>query len=286
MKYAYYPGCTQESSGKSYNISTKLALSALGIELQEIPDWNCCGSTPGPSVDPVFSSIMCSRNLALADEMGMDIAVICSACYASLRRCLDQFRTDPVMREKISTALASIGRRFSGEIRIKSILEILVDDYGLEQLKARVTRPLNGLKVAPYYGCLIVRPKVDFDDAEYPTSMDRVLAVIGAEPVPYPHRVKCCGGALINTKEEVALRLVEELLRDARDNGADVIAVACPMCHFNLDCFQDKVNALCGTNYRIPVVYITQLLGLALGFDARRLALNKNLVNPMQALRV
>lgn len=286
MRYAYYPGCTQESSGKSYDVSARQAFSVLGIELEEIRDWNCCGSTPGPSVDPVFSTIMCSRNLALAEEMGMDVAVICSACYASLRRCLDQFQTDPRLREKISTALSSIGRKFSGNIRIKNVLEILVEDYGLDRIADRVTKPLEGLRVAPYYGCLMVRPRTSFDDPEYPTSMDRLLRAIGAYPVPYPHRVKCCGGALVNTKEESALKLVEELLRDAKDNEADVICVACPMCQFNLDCYQDKINALFGTSYRIPVVYVTQLLGLALGVDSRRLGLSQNLVSPMQALRV
>lgn len=286
MRYAFYPGCSLESSAYDYDWSIRAVCPELGIELEEIPDWNCCGTTAIPSVDPAAAAVLGARNLALAEATGAaDVAVACSSCYAMLTRALNFYREDPAMNALISQALAAGGRTLSGSGQVKHLLEIIVRDVGLDAVKALVRKPLSGLKVVPYYGCMIVRPKGTFDDTEQPMALDHLLEALGAQVVPFERKTKCCGGALMTTKEKAALRLNEDLLYEASSKEADVIAVACPMCQMNLDAYQTKVNAAYGTRYRMPVMYFTQLMGLAFGLDRRRLAVGKGTVSHAGVLR-
>ncbi len=291
MRYAYYPGCSLKSSAYDYERSTRAICPELGVELEEIHDWNCCGATAIPSVDPTASAVLAARNLALAEATDVNgaeavtVAAACSSCYAMLTRALNYYREDPAMRGLIGQALAAGGRTLAGTVKVKHLLEIIVNDVGLEAVKALVRKPLSGLKVAPYYGCLIVRPKGAFDDAEQPMALDRLLAVLGAQVVPFERKTKCCGGALMTTKEKSALRLNEDLLHEASSKGADVIAVVCPMCQMNLDAYQSNVNTAYGTHYRMPVMYFTQLMGLAFGLNERRLAVGKGTVSHAAVLK-
>jgi len=279
VNYAYMPGCSSHSSSRDYEMSALAVLKALGVQLEEIKDWNCCGSTPVSSVAPVTSMALSARNLALAEEAGYrEVVVTCSSCYSMLKRAETYYRNDPAAREMMAGALKTMGRQFEGMVTVKHILELMVYHLGPERLAAAVTKPLKDVKIVPYYGCLLGRPQKAFDDPETPTSMDEALRITGAEVLRFDRKSKCCGGSVMLTKQKAVLRLVEEILWEAADRGADVIAVACPLCQLNLDAYQTRVNAEFGTSYRIPVLYFTQVLGIAMGLDKKHLALGKTFV--------
>jgi len=271
MSYAYYPGCSLESTSSGYNESTLAIAKKLGIEMQELEDWNCCGATSYMSVDENLSFAISSRNLALAEQAGKDVVAACSACYTVLRKANDYFNKYAQMRAKINSILAAGGLKYRGTVKIKHLLEVIVCDVGIEKVAAMVQRPLESLKVVPYYGCQIVRPPTDFDDPENPTSLDQLLFAIGVDVVDYPYKTRCCGGALIGTREELALRMVKNLLLAAQAAGAACIVTTCPMCQINLEGYQEKVNRMFNTNFAIPIYYFTQLLGFAIGCDCKEL---------------
>ncbi len=279
-RYWYYPGCSGHASARDYQRSVALISPALGLDLVEVEDWNCCGTTAMTSVEPRLSVVLSARNLALAEEAGgrADLVVTCNSCYAILRRAQEQYARRREVRAEVDEALAGIGRRYSGTVRVRHLLEVLVRDVGLDALRERVRRPLSGLRLAPYYGCLLGRPRNDFEDPEEPLSMDRLLEATGATVVRFDRKSKCCGGALITTHEEAALELVREVLSEAAAREARAVVTACPMCQFNLDAYQAKVNAAFGTRLRLPVLYFSQVLGLSLGFGASELGLGQRFV--------
>jgi heterodisulfide reductase subunit B len=280
VKYSYFPGCCKHASGRPYYISTQALCKRLGIELGELPDWNCCGSTSYFSVRELESFGISARNLAIAQEQGdMDLVAICSACYTVLAKTNRYFGEDPVLHEQINEALAAAGRRYDGGIQVRHLLDVLVNDLGYEAVRENVRRDLHGLKVACYYGCQLSRPMGAFDDPEFPTTMDRLVETIGGVPVDYPVKTKCCGGMLMLTREEAALRLCFELLKTAREHDAEVIITACPLCQMNLEAYQGMVNKAYGTEFDMPVMYFSQLLGIALGIGSRDLALDRQVVS-------
>ena len=279
LRYSYFPGCSAEATGKAYDISARVVCKKLGIDLVEIPDWNCCGATSYISIRELESFGVSARNLAIAREMGdMDVVATCSACYTVLAKTNRYLAEDDTLRENISEALAAAGRSYDGSLNVRHLLDVIVNDLGCEAVSDKVERRLTKLKVAPYYGCQASRPKGTFDDPEFPVTLDHLLEAIGAEPVYYPVKTKCCGGMLMMTEEEAALRLNLELLQCARDNGADVIVTMCPLCEMNVEAYQTMVNKRFGTDFNIPVMYFTQLLGVALGVESKRLALDKQIV--------
>jgi len=279
LRYSYFPGCSAEATGKAYDISARVVCKKLGIDLVEIPDWNCCGATSYISIRELESFGVSARNLAIAQEMGdMDVVATCSACYTILAKTNRYLAEDDALHETINEALAAAGRSYDGSLTVRHLLDVIVNDLGCEAVSDKVARRLTKLKVAPYYGCQASRPKGTFDDPEFPVSLDRLLEAMGAEPVYYPVKTKCCGGMLMMTEEEAALRLNLELLQCARDNGADVIVTMCPLCEMNVEAYQSMVNKRFGTDFNIPVMYFTQLLGVALGVESKRLALDKQIV--------
>lgn len=278
MKYAYYPGCSLEKTQRGYDESVREVFKALGQELVEIDDWNCCGATVYMSVKETVSLAVSARNLALAEKMGLDILAPCSSCFTVLsktNRILDQV---PEMRKDVSEALAEGGLSYGGTTRVRHPLDVLMNDIGIESIRAQLRRNLNGLKIAPYYGCQIVRPDKTFDDHENPVLLDRMFRACGGEIVYFPMKVRCCGGMLMTTFEETALKLNKELLACARENGADVIVTTCPLCHINLEAYQDRINRVYGTSFSLPVLYFTQLLGIALGLPARGIGLDSSFI--------
>lgn len=284
MRYAYYPGCSNHASSKDYELSTQAVAKALNIELVDIPDWNCCGTTGVTSVSPLLSAVLSARNIAIAEEEGWNEAVVtCNSCFGMLRRALEFYRDEPATRDKIDRALKSIDRKVHGEFKVRHFIDILLNDIGVEKIAAQAKEPLN-LRVAPYYGCLLGRPRNEFEDAEFPVSMDRLLGPLGAEVIPYDHKAKCCGGALMTTKEDVGLGLVYEIINEAVEGGAQVIAVTCPMCQLNLDGYQNKINAKFKTHFHMPVMYFTQLVGLALGISSVQLGIGKGFISPKQVI--
>jgi heterodisulfide reductase subunit B len=284
MRYAYYPGCSMDSTARHYGESIDAVAEALGIELAEIDDWNCCGATAYMNVNEVLSFCLSARNLALVagKANGKELVTPCNACYTNLRKTEAYLSTFPDIKSKVDTALAEGGMRYDGGITVKHFLEVLVEDAGLERVKAAVKRPLKGLRVAPYYGCQIVRPYGIKDDPENPVMMDRLLEALGATPVFYPMKVMCCGGSLMGTREEVALRLCRNLLLCAQQQKADCIAVACPLCQTNLDAYQAAINKKYGTSFSIPVTYFTQLAGLAFGLKSEGIGIQRCIVPATQ----
>ncbi|GAW91110.1 CoB--CoM heterodisulfide reductase iron-sulfur subunit B family protein [Calderihabitans maritimus] len=282
MKYAYYPGCSLHASAKDYDLSLKATCKKLSIDLIEVDDWNCCGATAAPSVDPVLAIALAARNLARAESKETDVAVACNACYSALKRTAEKLNKYSQINEQVQTMLQEVGLNFSGKIKVKHLLEVLAS-LDAEEWEKHIVKPLTGLKVACYYGCQIVRPRT-FDDPEQPRTLDMLMQRLGAEAVPFYHKTKCCGGALSTTKEKVALKMVKEILLEAASQQADLIVTVCPLCQLNLDAYQDKVNETFGTNLEIPVIYFTQLTGLALGANSRQLGLDKPIVSPAKAL--
>lgn len=283
--YNYYPGCScSEGTGVAYGLSAEAVGKALDMELIELEDWNCCGSTPYGSLDELESISIATRNLALAEERGLDIVTPCSSCYITLSKANSYLKEYPHLRSQVGEALAAADRKYNGGIRVRHLVEVLSNDITPESIGSKVRRSLQGLKVAPYYGCQLVRPSYGFDKPENPSSLDRLVESLGAEAVPYPLKDRCCGGSLIISEVDLALGLIRRLLDNARDNGAQCLVAACPLCQTNLDVYQSKVNSKFKTNFDLPVLFVTQLIGIALGLERKSLGLEKNVVSPMKVL--
>ncbi|MFB3896362.1 MAG: CoB--CoM heterodisulfide reductase iron-sulfur subunit B family protein [bacterium] len=284
MKYAYYPGCSLSATAKAYDISSKLVSKYLGIELEELEDWNCCGATAYLSVSELLSFTFSARNLALAEKKGQDIVAPCSSCFTILNKTNHYLAEFPKLKEKVDIALAEGGMKYTGSVKVRHLLDIYVNDLGYAKIKSKMNRELKGLNVACYYGCQMVRPKNEFDDPENPTTLDELVATLGGTPVNYPVKAKCCGSSLMGTREELALQLVQQLLLCAKENNADCIVTTCPLCQINLDAFQDKVNSKFGTKYAIPTLFFPQLVGLALPIPVDDLAIDKGIVSAVNVL--
>ncbi|MBN2290423.1 MAG: CoB--CoM heterodisulfide reductase iron-sulfur subunit B family protein [Candidatus Glassbacteria bacterium] len=281
--YTYYPGCSQSATNKAYDISCRNVARVLGIELLELDDWNCCGATAYTAIREHRSFVLSARNLALAEKQGRDLVTACAGCYLSLHKANKYFGEDPKLRGNIRRALQAGGEDYNGGIKVRHILDVLVNDLGEEVISQHVVRKFEGLKVAPYYGCQITRPFGDIDDPEFPDVMGRMMRWVGAVPVDFAMMTKCCGGMLMITQPEVGQELVGEILRQAKLSGADCISTACPLCQINLEAYQRKVSRQLAADCSIPVLYFTQLLGLALGLEPEQVALGDNLT-PAEAI--
>lgn len=284
LSYSYYPGCSLHASAQEYEVSTRGLFRALRIGLQEVPDWLCCGATPAHNVDELLSLSLCAKNFSLASRVEGDLAVACAACFSRLKTTQHKLCANDVKRKQVEKA---IDGPVTLEKPVKHLLEILAKDYGLERLGEHVTKPLSGLKVACYYGCLLTRPPEvpELDDCESPTIMERVIHAAGAETVAWSHRMECCGANFTLSRPGVVLKLSNDILSSARDAGADCVMVACPLCHGNLDIRQKEIEEANGTRYNMPVFYMTQLLALACGVQTSRLGLESNIVSPMGLLK-
>jgi heterodisulfide reductase subunit B len=283
-QYSYFPGCSAESTGLGLGLSTRAIAAALDIELNEIEDWNCCGSTPYGSLDEEGAVVMAARNLALAEKAGFDIVTPCSSCHVTLQKANEHLKERPAALTKINKALAVAGLNYRGSLRVRHVVDILVNDVTPEYIAGKVTRRLEGLKVAPYYGCQLVRPQYGLDDTELPHTLDRLVTCTGAQAVDFPLKARCCGGSLTLSEEDKVLGLMHKLLENAAANGAQCLVTPCPLCQTNLDAYQSRVNARFKSKFNIPVLYITQLIGLALGLDAEKLGLNTCIVSPRAVL--
>ncbi|MDK2824260.1 MAG: heterodisulfide reductase subunit [Clostridia bacterium] len=279
MKYAYYPGCSLSSTGIEYDMSTKKVAKSLGIELWEIPEWNCCGASSAHLTDHLLALALPARNLAIAEAEGLDVAIPCAACYARCKATEVEVKNSQEMKKTISEV---IEREYAGKTQARALLDVFVNDLGLDSISALVNKPLKDIKVASYYGCLLVRPpRLGFDDPEDPQSMDQLIKALGGTPVEWAFKTECCGAAHATTKSDVGFSMIEKILTAAKEAGADCIATACPLCMNNLDMRQSQVEAKFGKNYGLPVFYFTQLIGLALGLNPEELGVNKHFVNAL-----
>lgn len=287
MKYAYFPGCSIDASAKEYAMAANAINKHLDIEFVEIPEWNCCGAIDAVyAYNPLMSISLSARNLALAESMKMDVVTLCSACYFTLNRANNMLRDNADMKSKVDKAINDAGLKYAGGVKVRHYMDIIANDVGFEKIRQQVKVPLKGLRVAPYYGCLIVRPTgiQRFDDPEHPMSMDGVIKALGAEAVDYPDKTSCCGASLAITDEKVMMEMTKQPLLSAKNAKADCIVTPCPMCHFNLDAKQKDVEAHFDLELGIPVLYITQLIGLALGLPPKDLGLNRNIVSPAKVI--
>ncbi len=276
-QYLYYPGCSLRGTGKAYEESLLAVFKALDVELVELEDWNCCGATAYMSMDETNAFALAGRNLAIAEQSNMDLLAPCSACYLVLNKAQRYIVEYPKVAKVLEHGFKAAGLSYKGTVKVRHPLDVLIHDVGLDYIKARIKTPLTGLKVAPYYGCQIVRPYATFDLMYYPVSMDKLLEAAGAEVADYPLKTRCCGGSQKGTLPEVGLSLIHILLKEAARRGAQVVSTICPLCQFNLDAFQEEAGKKYG-DISMPVVYFTQLLGLALGFSAKELGLQRNIV--------
>jgi heterodisulfide reductase subunit B len=251
--------------------------------MREIPDWSCCGSTPAHTVDHVLSAAISARNLGLAEDMGLEtVTTPCPSCLTNLKTAAHRMRS-PEFMEKVNKLL---DRPVKNTVKVKSVLQIIVEDLGIDAIKEKVVKPLTGLKLAPYYGCITNRPPevMEFDDCENPVAIDNIMEALGAEVVPFPLKVECCGASFGVARKDIVAKLSGRLLDTAEDNGAMAMVTGCPLCQMNLDLRQGQINAANGTNHDIPVFYYTQLMGLALGLDKSKLGLDKLVVSPNKVL--
>jgi len=279
-KYAFFPGCSLESTAWDFDKSTRALCRALDIELTDIPDWVCCGSTPAHSSNASLAVALPVLNLQKAQAAGFsEVLTACASCYARLRTANYAVRNDPIERERAERITE---KPYDGSVQVRHILDVLINDVGVREIRKRVKTRLDGLKVASYYGCLLSRPPevVAFDDAEHPTCMDELVKAAGAEAVDWPFKTECCGASLSITKSDMVNRMSFRILSMAHQAGAECIVVACPLCQINLDFRQADAKKNRGDLPDIPVLYITQFLGLALGLDLEALGLDALTISP------
>lgn len=283
-RVAYYQGCSLEGLAHEYDLSTRAVCEALNIELVEIPDWNCCGSTPAHSYDPILSAALAGRNLAIAAQQGCEIVMTpCPGCLKSLKGALEVYE-NPAQRKAF---LKVLGMDFRGSVKAVSVLQLLHERVGAEALQEKIQRSLAGQVMVPYYGCLLTRPAsfAGFDDTENPVSMDRLIRATGATVPDFPYKTECCGATHGPTNNEFVGRLSGRILDMAARLGAEAVVVACPLCQQNLDLRQAQIDRYWKRSFRLPVVYITQVIGLALGIDPKVLGMNKLFVSADCLLR-
>jgi len=283
MKYAYYPGCSAHSTARDMHESALAVAGVLGIDLVEPAGWTCCGATAAHQTDRVLAASLPAASLLKVRDMGLDMVVNCAACYNRMKVTNHEVSTDPAMRKKVSDAL---GKDYDGSVKVRHIVEVLLEDVGLDVIKGAFKRSLNGLQGACYYGCLLVRPHevTNFDDPENPTSLDRLVTAMGGVSLDWPHKVECCGGGLSMSRTDVVVSLTDSIVGMAKAAGARCIAVSCPMCQINLDMRQQDIEKQTGTRHDMPILYITQLLGLCLGISPNKLGLNKLMVSPASVI--
>ena len=282
MKYAYFPGCSLEGTAIDYHESTMCIAEALGIELVEVPNWSCCGSTPAHCTDELLAAALPAKNLIAAKEVADEMLVCCSACFSRFKFAQKHIEEKQNIRAEISKMVSVEDVQ---SVNVRHFIDVLRHDVGLEKI-AETKKSDVGLKVACYYGCLLTRPPkvTNFDDPEEPRFMDELLKVAGMEAVDWSHKTECCGASFALTRTEIVLRLTADILQMAQEAGADCISVACPLCHANLDMRQEDIARKLGVKYEFPVFYFTQLLGMAFGLEHVKLGIGRSIVSCKELL--
>lgn len=278
MKYSYYPGCSMHSTAAEFESSFRFVAGILGMELTEVEDWFCCGATPAHITNPWLGLALPTQNLLQARPAGLDVATTCAACYNRLKTANRVALEKPKKREALAQIL---GEEYKGEIPVRHILDIFVNDVGMDTIHGNVLFPLNGLRVASYYGCLLTRPPevADFDDVENPVTMDKIIEALGGVALEWPFKTECCGASFSLSRSDIVGRLAGEILRYAKQAGAECIAVACPLCQSNLDLRQKEASEYEGVEFNMPILYITQLMAVAYGGGGKDVGLGKAIVN-------
>ncbi|MCX6013358.1 MAG: CoB--CoM heterodisulfide reductase iron-sulfur subunit B family protein [Chloroflexi bacterium] len=285
MKYAYYPGCSAHSTARDMHESSIAVAAKLGIELEEIKGWSCCGATSAHQTDQVLAVSLAAANLILAEKMKLDMVVNCAACYNRSKTANYEISGSPIMRAQIRDINEY---DYDGSVAVRHFVEVLLKDIGIDKLRKSFKQSLNGMKIACYYGCYLVRPAeiTGFDDPENPMLLDHLVNAMGGESLDWPGKVECCGGGLNMTRVDVVHKLSGSILDMAQESGAECIVVACPMCQTSLDLRQKDIEKATGKKYNLPVLYITQILGLCLGVSEKELGLKRAMVDASSIVRM
>ena len=283
MKYFLYWGCSLEGTGANFLVSLKPSCEALGMEFEEIEDWNCCGASVSyAGANDLAIKVLNARNLAIAEaHASYDIVAPCSSCYIQMIKVNHEIQEDPGLLKQVNECLAEGGLSYKGTIKVRHIQDVLYNDVGVDRIREKVVKPLNGLKVAGYVGCQSVRPYGEYDSVNKPVVQDRLIEALGAEAVPFPNKIRCCGSGIFLPEMDYCMKLVKDILEDALNHGAQLISTVCPMCAMNLEMYQDRINDAYGTDFDVPIVYLTQLMAVAFGMDLKKdAALNYNVIPP------
>ena len=289
-RYLFYPGCSMPRSARPYLDSLLAIQPTIDVELEDVQDWNCCGATEYGAVHRLPAHALIGRNLALAARQANGVRTVvagCSACYLNLAKTDHTMAEDGSLNADVNEALAAGGLSYEpGAVEIRHLLDIVYNDVGLDAIRKKVVRPLKGLRVAPYYGCMVVRPDPHnrFGNPEYPQALDEVLKALGAEVVDFPLKAHCCGGHMTQISPPVAYEMIRRLIHAADTYHADLMVTLCPMCQLNVDAYQGDTNSHFKTDYHMPILFFTQLMGLAFGYDPRQLGLGKEFVSAAEAL--
>jgi len=279
-EYALFLGCTVPVRGLHYEVSARKTAEKLGVRLLDVKDFGCCGF-PLEGADHLASLAMTALNLAAAENAELEIVTLCSACTATLTKANKKLKEDAHLRAEVNKVLSDQGAEFRGKTKVKHFARMLVEDVGYEQIRKAVTRPLTGLGVAPHYGCHYLKPSEiyeGFDSPERPVTLDKLIATIGATPVAYEDKLQCCGGGILGIDELTALKMTASKLKHIKDAGAQAMTFICPFCAVMYDSSQKAVEAKVGGKYALPGLYFPQLLGLALGFTEKEMAMDLNRV--------
>lgn len=285
MQIAYYPGCSLHASSELYDIQSRMVLKQLGVDLKEIEDWNCCGATSASKTDDFLAIALPARNLGIADASGLsEIVIPCSSCYSRMIVSQKKLLDDPVLKNRIN---AELTKKVEGKIKISSILEVLVSKASAGEIAEKSTKKLEGLKPVCYYGCLLTRFPCDVevpDNVENPQGMEIVCKAMGAQPLDWSYKTDCCGASAAINDTDTSLLLMSRILKDALSRGANCFVTTCPMCQLNMDAYQDRVGEKYGIQKRLPVYFITELLGIAMGFSPDEMQLNRHFIDSIGLL--
>ncbi len=280
LKYALYPGCAAKGATPELYQSTMAIIDRLGIEVVELVASSCCGAGVVTEADPDVALALNARTFAQAEQLGLDVMTICGTCQGVMGAANKRLKTEPGVLERINGLLAQDDIRYGGAVQVKHLLWIVVHEVGLKRLAAEVQIPLRDFRIAPFYGCYILRPSWDlgFDDPENPTSLEKVIKALGGEPVAYAGRTKCCGFPIILEKEAIAVAMAGANMKEAKEEGADFMVTPCPLCHMSLDIYQERAGRAVRATLNLPILHLPQLIGLALGVPAKNLGVSRHLV--------
>ena len=284
MKFALFTGCVAKGATRELMLSTHKAAEGLGFGFIEMKSASCCGAGVVSEKSPLLADALNARSFSIAEKQGLDIVTICSTCQGTLKKTEAHLNEDAEYKKKVNDILQEGGHQYSGKTRIKHFANILATEEGMARLKERIKRPLTGLKVAAFYGCYVLRPseRSDFENPDNPTGMEDIFAVLGATPVYYPSRIKCCGFPIIMMNKNASLDMSGNALLDAIEHGADVVATGCPLCHLSLDSYQPEIEIMQKTKNSIPILHLPQLVALALGYSPDELGMNKHIVSTLK----
>jgi succinate dehydrogenase / fumarate reductase, cytochrome b subunit len=279
LKYALYPGCAAKGATPELYHSTMAIIGRLGIEVVELQAASCCGAGVISEADPDVALALNARTFAQAEALGLDVMTICGTCQGVMGAASKRLK-EPATRERINQMLTPEGITYRGTVHVKHLLWIVVREVGLHRLREQIRIPLSDFKIAPFYGCYILRPSWDlgFDDPENPTSLEKVIQTVGGESVAYAGRTKCCGFPIILEKEAIAVAMAGQNMKEAKDEGADFMVTPCPLCHMSLDIYQDRAGQAVNTSLNLPILHLPQLLGLAMGIPAKDLGMSRHLI--------